>query len=64
MHATEPTATRRDVPPTGDGPTDHATPRSTVTPSNDPAATAADRGLDWAALAGIAEYESWLRQLG
>ncbi len=31
--------------------------------TDDGQAVAVDRGLDWAALAGITEYESWLRLL-
>ncbi len=46
------------------GPPVHAAAPAAVAPSNDAGAAAADRGLDWAALAGIAEYESWLRHLG
>lgn len=31
--------------------------------TDDALVVAMDRGLDWAALAGITEYESWLRHL-
>lgn len=69
MHPTTPPPATPESPASGrrsadEGPLVHTASPAVVVPSGDARAAAADCGLDWAALAGIAEYESWLRHLG
>lgn len=53
---------RTALPPTG--PAHAGRPMPTTRPDAERSDGAAESGLSWAQLAGITEYQSWLRHLG